>query len=92
MAHIKLVTELPGPKSREMAARHERFVARGLAFGFPAFIREAEGAMLTDMHGNRLVKSKDWRESWNLELCLFQGCMLLFGTFAIEIGTIHGGR
>ena len=55
MAHIKLVTEVPGPKSREMIARHEKFVARGLALGFSAFIREAKGAMLTDVDGNRFV-------------------------------------
>ena len=55
MAHIKLVTEVPGPVSREMARRHERFVPRGLSLGFPAFIREAEGAMLTDVDGNRFV-------------------------------------
>jgi 4-aminobutyrate aminotransferase / (S)-3-amino-2-methylpropionate transaminase / 5-aminovalerate transaminase len=55
VAQIRLVTEVPGPKSREMKARHERFVARGLSLGFPAFIREAQGAMLTDVDGNRFV-------------------------------------
>lgn len=55
MTQIKLVTEVPGPKSREMTARHESFVARGLALGFPAFIQEAKGAMLTDVDGNRFV-------------------------------------
>jgi 4-aminobutyrate aminotransferase / (S)-3-amino-2-methylpropionate transaminase / 5-aminovalerate transaminase len=55
VAHIKLVTEVPGPKSKEMGERHERFVARGLALGFAAFIRKAEGAMLTDVDGNRFV-------------------------------------
>jgi 4-aminobutyrate aminotransferase / (S)-3-amino-2-methylpropionate transaminase / 5-aminovalerate transaminase len=55
VAQIRLVTEVPGPKSREMKARHERFVARGLTLGFPAFIREAQGAMLTDVDGNRFV-------------------------------------
>ena len=50
-----MVTEVPGPKSKEMGERHERFVARGLALGFPAFIRKAEGAMLTDVDGNRFV-------------------------------------
>ena len=55
MGQIKLVTEVPGPKSRELGARHEEFVARGLTLGFPAFIREAEGAMLTDVDGNRFV-------------------------------------
>jgi 4-aminobutyrate aminotransferase/(S)-3-amino-2-methylpropionate transaminase len=55
VAQIKLVTEVPGPKSREMMARHERFVGRGIALGFPAFIQEARGAILTDVDGNRFV-------------------------------------
>ena len=55
MGHIKLVTEVLGPESRKMAERHERLVARGLSLGFPAFIREAEGAMLADVDGNRFI-------------------------------------
>jgi 4-aminobutyrate aminotransferase/(S)-3-amino-2-methylpropionate transaminase len=55
MGHIKLVTEIPGPKSREALANHERYVARGLALGFPAMIREADGALLTDEDGNRFI-------------------------------------
>lgn len=55
MGHIKLVTEVPGPKSREVLARHDRFVARGLALGFPAAISEARGALLTDVDGNRFI-------------------------------------
>jgi 4-aminobutyrate aminotransferase / (S)-3-amino-2-methylpropionate transaminase / 5-aminovalerate transaminase len=55
VGHIKLVTEVPGPKSREMLARHDRFVARGLALGFPAAISEARGALLTDVDGNRFI-------------------------------------
>ena len=55
MGHIKLVTEVPGPKSREVLARHDKFVARGLALGFPAAISEARGALLTDVDGNRFI-------------------------------------
>src|SRR5919107_5819728 len=55
MGHIRLITEIPGPKSREMLARHDRFVARGLALGFPAAISEARGALLTDVDGNRFI-------------------------------------
>jgi len=55
VGHIKLVTEVPGPKSREMLARHDRFVARGLALGFPAAISEARGALLTDVDGNQFI-------------------------------------
>jgi 4-aminobutyrate aminotransferase / (S)-3-amino-2-methylpropionate transaminase / 5-aminovalerate transaminase len=55
VGYIRLVTEIPGPKSREMLARHDRFVARGLALGFPAAISEARGALLTDVDGNRFI-------------------------------------
>src|SRR5215213_5927304 len=55
VGHIKLVTEIPGPKSREVLANHERYVPRALALGFPAAIREANGALLTDVDGNRFV-------------------------------------
>src|ERR671921_2472639 len=55
MGHIKLKTEIPGPKSREVLAKHERFVARALALGFPAAISRAKGALLTDVDGNRFV-------------------------------------
>jgi 4-aminobutyrate aminotransferase / (S)-3-amino-2-methylpropionate transaminase / 5-aminovalerate transaminase len=55
VGYIRLVTEIPGPKSREMLARHDRFVARGLALGFPAAISEARGVLLTDVDGNRFI-------------------------------------
>ena len=55
MVHIRLVTEVPGPESQEVLARHERYVARALSLGFPAAVREAEGALLTDVDGNRFV-------------------------------------
>jgi 4-aminobutyrate aminotransferase / (S)-3-amino-2-methylpropionate transaminase / 5-aminovalerate transaminase len=55
MGHIRMITEIPGPKSREVLARHERFVARALALGFPAAIQEARGALLTDVDGNRFI-------------------------------------
>lgn len=55
MGYIKLMTEIPGPKSREVLAKHERYVARGLALGFPAAISEARGALLTDVDGNRFI-------------------------------------
>ena len=49
MAHIDLVTEAPGPESRKVIERHERHVTRALSLGFPAVVREAEGALLTDV-------------------------------------------
>lgn len=55
MGEIKLITEIPGPKSREMIERHERYVARALSLGFPAAIESAEGALLTDVDGNTFI-------------------------------------
>ncbi|TCJ16779.1 4-aminobutyrate--2-oxoglutarate transaminase [Rubrobacter taiwanensis] len=55
MGAIRLVTEVPGPKSREILQRHERYVARALAPGFPAVIRAARGALLEDVDGNTFI-------------------------------------
>jgi 4-aminobutyrate aminotransferase/(S)-3-amino-2-methylpropionate transaminase len=55
MVHIRLITEVPGPERRKVLARHERFVARALSLGFPAAVREAESALLTDVDGNRFI-------------------------------------
>lgn len=55
MGDIKLTTEVPGPKSREIIERHERYVARALSLGFPAAIERAEGALLTDVDGNTFI-------------------------------------
>jgi 4-aminobutyrate aminotransferase/(S)-3-amino-2-methylpropionate transaminase len=50
-----LVTELPGPKSKELHARRARSVSAGLTNGFPVYIERAEGAILVDVDGNRLL-------------------------------------
>jgi 4-aminobutyrate aminotransferase/(S)-3-amino-2-methylpropionate transaminase len=55
MGAIQLVTEVPGPKSREVLQRHDRYVARAMALGFPAVIHEARGALLTDVDGNTFI-------------------------------------
>ena len=54
MSHIKLVTEIPGPRSRRCWPT-TRYVARALALGFPAAVQKAEGALLTDVDGNRFI-------------------------------------
>jgi 4-aminobutyrate aminotransferase/(S)-3-amino-2-methylpropionate transaminase len=52
---IKLVTEVPGPKSREMAARREAAAARGAARLTDLAVDHAEGAVVVDVDGNRLL-------------------------------------
>ena len=51
----KVVTELPGPKSQAMHARRKEVVSAGLSQGFPVYIDRAEGAILLDIDGNRIL-------------------------------------
>ena len=52
---IKQVTEIPGPRSRELMARRQQAVPRGLYNTAPIFIRHAEGATLEDVDGNTYI-------------------------------------
>lgn len=51
----RVVTELPGPKSQELHERRKQSVSHGLTQGFPVYIDRAEGAILVDVDGNRLL-------------------------------------
>jgi 4-aminobutyrate aminotransferase/(S)-3-amino-2-methylpropionate transaminase len=52
---INLVTELPGPKSREVMARKERVVVDALDLHAPAVIASGRGASFTDLDGNTFL-------------------------------------
>ena len=52
---IRLRTEIPGPRSRELAARELDAVAHPLIVHLPVFAAEAEGATITDVDGNRFI-------------------------------------
>ncbi|QGF24280.1 4-aminobutyrate--2-oxoglutarate transaminase [Raineyella fluvialis] len=51
----KIVTEVPGPRSRELHARTTRAVSAGVGIGFAAYIERAGGGLLTDVDGNELI-------------------------------------
>ena len=51
----KVVTELPGPKSRALHERRHAVVSAGLTQGFPIYIDRAEGAILVDVDGNQIL-------------------------------------
>jgi 4-aminobutyrate aminotransferase/(S)-3-amino-2-methylpropionate transaminase len=51
----KVITELPGPKSRALHERRKAVVSAGLTNGFPIYIERAEGAILLDIDGNQIL-------------------------------------
>ncbi|MDK7749616.1 4-aminobutyrate--2-oxoglutarate transaminase [Brevibacterium sp. UMB10442] len=51
----KIVTEIPGPKSKEIEARRNKAVAQGVASGYPAYIVAAGGGILKDIDGNQII-------------------------------------
>ncbi len=51
----RLVTELPGPRSRELFARRQAAVSSGVGTTFPVFIERAGGGVLVDVDGNSLI-------------------------------------
>jgi 4-aminobutyrate aminotransferase/(S)-3-amino-2-methylpropionate transaminase len=55
MSAIRLQTELPGPRSRELMARRAAAVPRGPYNATPIFVKEGRGARLTDVDGNELL-------------------------------------
>ncbi len=50
-----LVTEIPGPASRELLDRRRHSVARGLSHVLPVFVTAAGGGILIDADGNSLI-------------------------------------
>jgi 4-aminobutyrate aminotransferase/(S)-3-amino-2-methylpropionate transaminase len=51
----RLVTEIPGPRSREKFARRAEHVARGVGTTLPVFVEAAGGGVLVDVDGNSLI-------------------------------------
>ncbi|PXA79157.1 4-aminobutyrate--2-oxoglutarate transaminase [Auritidibacter sp. NML120636] len=50
-----LVTELPGPKAKELAARQAQYVSPAVASSTPTFAAQAFGGIIEDVDGNRLI-------------------------------------
>ncbi len=51
----KLVTEIPGPRSRALWARRERAIPAGVGTTLPVFVERAQGGIVEDVDGNRLI-------------------------------------
>jgi 4-aminobutyrate aminotransferase/(S)-3-amino-2-methylpropionate transaminase len=52
---IRLVTEIPGPKSKAILARREAAIAQGNFKHTPISIESAHGSVVTDVDGNQLI-------------------------------------
>jgi 4-aminobutyrate aminotransferase/(S)-3-amino-2-methylpropionate transaminase len=52
---IRLVTEVPGPRSRELVARREAAVVAGLGKATNLAVESASGALVHDVDGNTLL-------------------------------------
>jgi 4-aminobutyrate aminotransferase/(S)-3-amino-2-methylpropionate transaminase len=55
MATIQLRTSIPGPRSKELMQRRNVAVAQGTFHVTPVFIERAEGAVIEDVDGNRMI-------------------------------------
>jgi 4-aminobutyrate aminotransferase / (S)-3-amino-2-methylpropionate transaminase / 5-aminovalerate transaminase len=51
----RLVTEVPGPRSRELMQRRGAAVASGVSTTLPVFVEAAGGGVIVDVDGNSLI-------------------------------------
>jgi 4-aminobutyrate aminotransferase/(S)-3-amino-2-methylpropionate transaminase len=51
----RIVTEIPGPRSRELSERRKAAVPKGIATTAPIFTQAASGAIVQDVDGNSLI-------------------------------------
>jgi 4-aminobutyrate aminotransferase/(S)-3-amino-2-methylpropionate transaminase len=51
----RLVTEIPGPRSRELLARKQSAVPAGVGTTLPVFVTQAGGGVVVDADGNSLI-------------------------------------
>ncbi len=52
---ISLKTAVPGPKSLELLELRKKYVPKGVSNASPIFVREAKGAVITDVDGNQFI-------------------------------------
>jgi 4-aminobutyrate aminotransferase/(S)-3-amino-2-methylpropionate transaminase len=74
---ISAKTEIPGPKSRELAIRKDRYVPRAFDTLAPFFIAEGAGALVKDVDGNQFI---DFTGGW--------GCLMVGHTAAPVVDAI----
>lgn len=53
--HRQLLTDLPGPRSRNLQERRDAELAAGLGTTMPVFVESAGGGVIVDVDGNHLI-------------------------------------
>ncbi|MFJ7728113.1 4-aminobutyrate--2-oxoglutarate transaminase [Neobacillus sp. NPDC097160] len=53
--YVKLQTEIPGPKSKEILERRKKYVPKGISNNCHSFVKKAQGAMVEDVDGNHYL-------------------------------------
>ena len=53
--YVKLQTEIPGPKSREILERRNKYVPKGISNNCHSFVKKAQGALVEDVDGNQYL-------------------------------------
>ena len=50
--NVKLITSIPGPKSKEIVEGRKKYVANGVSMAVDIAVEEAKGALIKDVDGN----------------------------------------
>lgn len=53
--YVKLQTEIPGPKSKEILERRNQYVPKGISNNCHSFVKKAQGAIVEDVDGNHYI-------------------------------------
>ena len=53
--NVKLITAIPGPKSKEIIENRKKYVANGVSMSIEIAVAEAKGSLIKDVDGNVLL-------------------------------------
>lgn len=53
--YVKLQTEIPGPKSKEILEKRKQYVPKGISNNCLSFVKKAKGALVEDVDGNTYI-------------------------------------
>lgn len=54
-SNVKIITEIPGPKSRVLLEKRKKYVPKGIGSSTDIFVDKAKGALIKDVDGNVFI-------------------------------------